>query len=232
MFGILGTCLNLDIEVVDAFNPYANKKIINTLNSTILSEKTDISPGAIGCWLSHRELWSRIVEENIKSALIFEDDVDLASGFNEKLSSVMSQLSSKNVYWDILYVGHCYQRTSLQEPIITNPVIVQASSSPVCMHAYGLSFGGAKKLLSKITKFKKPIDQQVSDLSNIRKINAYSINPAIAKQGAFSGDTNINLDPEFRQGNKILTDYSIQKCIKQIKAEKSFFLSPKNIILS
>jgi glycosyl transferase family 25 len=33
-----------------------------------------LTPGEIGCYLSHRKVWQKIVNENLYFALVFEDD--------------------------------------------------------------------------------------------------------------------------------------------------------------
>jgi len=35
-----------------------------------------LGPGEVGCFLSHRQLWQRMIDENLSQALIIEDDVD------------------------------------------------------------------------------------------------------------------------------------------------------------
>ncbi|OLY84513.1 hypothetical protein AYI68_g1334 [Smittium mucronatum] len=141
----------------------------------------------------------------------------------------MSQLKSKNQYWDMLYIGHCHQNKPTQSPIISSPVVVQKSSDPKCMHAYGVSLSGAKKLLENLVKFEHPIDLQILGLLNSDKFVSYSINPEIAKQGAFTGETSVNTDPVAHQGGRTLHGYSVKSCLDHVKSKKSYFLSPKKI---
>lgn len=46
----------------------------------------EIGRGEIACFLSHRALWRRMVEEGLDQALILEDDVALAPGFDAALA--------------------------------------------------------------------------------------------------------------------------------------------------
>lgn len=36
----------------------------------------DMTSGALGCWRSHANAWKKIIEEDIQTALILEDDAD------------------------------------------------------------------------------------------------------------------------------------------------------------
>ncbi|OMJ14757.1 putative inactive glycosyltransferase 25 family member 3 [Smittium culicis] len=132
----------MNVEIKDAVNSYTNKQIISNITALPIIGKYDLTVGSIGCWHSHRSLWSEILEKKIGKSLILEDDVDLVNGFKSKISSVMSQLETKNIYWDILYVGHCFQHSPKDPPIISYPVVVQTSTSPVCTHAYAVSLSG------------------------------------------------------------------------------------------
>lgn len=44
-----------------------------------------IGPGEIGCFLSHRKAWQRIVDEDLPHALVIEDDAVFLPGFAEAL---------------------------------------------------------------------------------------------------------------------------------------------------
>ena len=44
-------------------------------------------PGAVGCWASHRAIWKKMIDENIDSALIFEDDA-LVEGWNPAILDI------------------------------------------------------------------------------------------------------------------------------------------------
>ena len=49
--------------------------------------------GVLGCALSHIALWKKIIEDDIPSAIILEDDVELVPNFRDKLEFNLQQLS-------------------------------------------------------------------------------------------------------------------------------------------
>lgn len=69
--------------------------------------KFPVSPGAIGCFLSHRELWGAIATGHASHAIVLEDDVHLS----HEAASFFSDLSWVPKDADVVHVGgslrHC-----------------------------------------------------------------------------------------------------------------------------
>jgi len=57
-----------------------------------------LSPGEIGCFLSHYGLWQRLVEARTPCALILEDDARLEDGF----AIIVEEILKADVEWDIV----------------------------------------------------------------------------------------------------------------------------------
>ena len=55
-----------------------------------------IKPGAIGCFLSHRRAWQRLVESGLDAALICEDDIALTEGL-DRLGSVAAGIPDLDI---------------------------------------------------------------------------------------------------------------------------------------
>lgn len=81
------TLENID-EIYDAV--LAQKKIKRQLNS-----------GEIGTAISHKNIYKKMIDENIKSALILEDDITLLKGFMD----VYHTLSNLNIGNKIILLG-------------------------------------------------------------------------------------------------------------------------------
>eukprot|EP00331_Platyophrya_macrostoma_P010723 CAMPEP_0176426198 /NCGR_PEP_ID=MMETSP0127-20121128/11810_1 /TAXON_ID=938130 /ORGANISM="Platyophrya macrostoma, Strain WH" /LENGTH=202 /DNA_ID=CAMNT_0017807441 /DNA_START=273 /DNA_END=881 /DNA_ORIENTATION=+ len=62
----------------------------------------DLTPGAIGCALGHRRIWQRVVDEDIKTALILEDDVEFHPRFARLLPDLWRRIPSD---WGMVYFG-------------------------------------------------------------------------------------------------------------------------------
>jgi len=76
---ILANC-PVACQVVDAVDgkELSSAELDDVYQSSLHSPKYpfSLSSGEIGCFLSHRRLWQRMVDENRSQALIIEDDVD------------------------------------------------------------------------------------------------------------------------------------------------------------
>ena len=58
--------------------------------------------GFMGCWDSHRRLFTQVKNDNLDMVLVLEDDIEVCEDFNNKLVKVMSELPED---WDLLYLG-------------------------------------------------------------------------------------------------------------------------------
>lgn len=104
------------------------------------------SPGIIGCYLSHLEIWKHIASKNKEGwYMIFEDDAKIIEGFNENLEGVFEDLRKwdhKNRYPEVIHLSNDMN------------LFVKSSSTlyktPVfnTMRGYMVSNVGARKLVS------------------------------------------------------------------------------------
>lgn len=93
--------------------------------------------GAIGCTLSHLKLLRHIIDNNIESATIFEDDVVFHPKW-DILSKRYYHHTPKN--YDMIYIGN--QINTQSNKINTEPAF--------CTHAYIVTLMGARKLITSI----------------------------------------------------------------------------------
>ena len=76
---------------------------ISQLKSAMFTKNsTNYSSGAVGCALSHLNLWKKCIEIN-KPILIMEDDVIVSYEFTKHLDTVMQMLPEN---WDILQLSY------------------------------------------------------------------------------------------------------------------------------
>ncbi|MDE0407754.1 MAG: glycosyltransferase family 25 protein, partial [Alphaproteobacteria bacterium] len=60
-----------------------------------------LSPGEIGCFLSHYALWERLVETGTPHAIVLEDDARLEDGF----PVVVEEILKSGVEWDVVHLA-------------------------------------------------------------------------------------------------------------------------------
>lgn len=62
-----------------------------------------LTTGQLGCFMSHFTIWHYMVEKNIPSALILEDDFDLQDDFIRRLGENLEEARGED--WNLMYLG-------------------------------------------------------------------------------------------------------------------------------
>ena len=117
-----------------------------------LNNGYNLRPHQIGCWQSHFQIWKKMIRENKKQLLIFEDDCSFVVDFKEKLNESLEFIKNKNV--DICFLGYSGANINIQ-----NNFSLIRGGCPRCLHAYILTLNGAKKLVNKMEIIDFPIDE-------------------------------------------------------------------------
>lgn len=156
----------------------------------------------MGCFMSHRKTWKKIVENNDRYALIMEDDCQLVPDFDSKLDKVLDELTHRNPHWDFLYCGYFgaakrdksytplqYIIKSVLPNIPQKPCDNRYSFIPECpigLHCYIVSQKGARKLI----KYMKMIDNHV-DVMFLKYAKFFNVYASVEQLGyqAFDDST-------------------------------------------
>lgn len=168
--------LNLNYEFFEAIDG------LNTDHSGIYTGWIDsyhnryITKGEVGCSLSHYYIWKKIINENIETAIILEDDIEVIdNNFIEKAKNI----DSNN--YDILYLSRKKITGEIEKPY-NDDIVYAAPSYWLC--SYVVSLSGAKKLKNNIF-FNNiiPVDEYIpylySNTYNKHLDNVYSEIPKI-----------------------------------------------------
>lgn len=138
-----------------------------------------VNDGVVATWYSQTRVWKKMIENNDKSALILEDDVDIEWDIERIWPNVERSLSKD---WEVVFLGHCWGRelgsrsgsarslpfnrsltlgTALPEPQYVHPQLHKASE-PRCLHGYAVSQKGAQHLLELFSDpwrtYQTPVD--------------------------------------------------------------------------
>jgi len=181
--------LSIPYEVFEAVdgndidtNQLLNDGVIGNVGyQSILNTKNNIprvfhyelgSPGAIGCALSHINLYKKIVEENSPDTayLIFEDDALVNTLRYEDINYLVNALPDD---WHLYQIGagkFITYTKSLNSPI-ENPILYKLNKFHGT-HAYVINLNGAKWLLNSDKFF--PINQQFD--SHLSELTEYGFN--------------------------------------------------------
>ena len=188
--------LNMTSEIIDAVDGklLTDNNISNYYSETPLhcpSYPFKVNKGEIGCFLSFRKAWQKIVDQKLSAGLVFEDDVSLdIEIFNESLTSALKWIdeygyiqfqvrdipkNSKSIKSD--------HRVHLLQPM---PTLLRCSAQLV-------SYSTAKKLLEITKRFDRPVDGLLQ-LNWDTKINITTISPSgVIDNTHASGGSNLSL---------------------------------------
>jgi GR25 family glycosyltransferase involved in LPS biosynthesis len=148
--GIIGT------EIYDSFKN----------ENRFLNNGYNLRPHQIGCWQSHYKIWQKMIKENIKTLLIFEDDCFFVCDFKERLRETINFINNKN--FDIFFLGYSGANINLQ-----NKLEFSQNGCPRCLHAYILTLSGAKKLVHKMETIDYPIDEIIGKMFFKKELNGF-----------------------------------------------------------
>ena len=133
--------------------------------------------GEVGCALSHKKIYQKMIDDNIPYAVILEDDAVVKEGFNE----VVSLVYKNNLSWHIILLGHyrgfehnqetnsidsIWSRHSLNKTYRLGKIVKGGLGA----HGYIISQEGAKQILDflEYDELYLPIDKITSN--NIIKV--------------------------------------------------------------
>ncbi|MBI3441226.1 MAG: glycosyltransferase family 25 protein [Proteobacteria bacterium] len=118
----------------------------------------DLSPGEMGCLLSHRAIYQHMVDNNLDKAIVLEDDVFLSPDFPE----VVGELLNLPLQWDMIrfldrekvYRYSRPIRVLARKPYVLNRVLLTAGGA----YGYMLTQKAARTFLQHMYKNVLPVD--------------------------------------------------------------------------
>lgn len=134
----------------------------------------ELSIGAVGCYLSHMNVWNEIQNNPNECAVVFEDDTNPTIRI-DKINTILNELPPD---WDILLLGGLYNR---KNGVSSNLCKVNMF---LCAHAYIINKKGIAKLLNNALPMKKQVDWMMFEDSSVciygLKENSWMQNQQIA----------------------------------------------------
>ena len=149
-------------ELIQIIEPSAMKSILDNYRK----KHYDLSYGAVGCYLSHINIWKKFETNNLDYIIIFEDDANPVFNFTE-LQKIIKNNTPND--WDIILFGGIYNKYKNVNNYIDKIYSFYET------HAYIINKKGALKLLLKAFPIKKQLDSWLCDLASNNYVNIYGI---------------------------------------------------------
>ncbi|KAG7316142.1 hypothetical protein KOW79_021008 [Hemibagrus wyckioides] len=168
-----------------------------------------LTKGELGCFLSHYNIWTEIVERGLQRSLVIEDDLRFEPFFKRKLQKLMQEVEAEELDWDLIYIGRKRMQVDHPEKPVPNiRNLVEADYSYWTL-GYMISLQGANKLLraeplSKmlpVDEFlpvmynKHPVEDYMSHYE-VRDLRAFSAEPLLVYPTHYTGDPGYISDTE------------------------------------
>ena len=134
-----------------------------------------LTRGEIGCYDSHYRLWKHMVDSNIQSAFILEDDADINYGHMavDRIHQMFEEIQKNNVAWDVIYLGHNNNKPPRRRigACLGTPAGVQG------LFMYLISLEGAKKLIANAMPMTQPVDDYM--FASQDRVRQFTLEPRL-----------------------------------------------------
>lgn len=189
--------LGLPYELIEAVDGSALSDEDFKISSPELSQKTiyrQLTPGEVGCALSHIHLWERMLRDDITEVLIFEDDALIA----QAMLGVLENRDKLPENWEHINFTTWSRVFPFGDLIFDIYRAGKFLDRPFSAVAYLLTNSGAEKLLSKV----KPLYIPIDDYFSIVGLNSYAVEPQVVSRmnfGSSIGKREKGIKPKLRE---------------------------------
>jgi len=202
-----------ELDIIKYVTPDAYNQVMETDATKRRKHHYDITKGAVGCYLSHLDIYRKIAASNKKYGLIFEDDVMIATDFYKRMLYGLNTVPGD---WDIYLLGLICLKCDIKSEYIN-------VNRFWGLHGYLVKKEAAQRLVNNLDKLiSKQIDADISLLIKEKRVKVYGINPIIvAQQNAFLSDIQVpvenNIDAFNEEFNQKQLKHFITKYDKKLK---------------
>ncbi|MGB1361128.1 MAG: glycosyltransferase family 25 protein [Alphaproteobacteria bacterium] len=181
------------------FDAVDGRKELNKKYETMVDRKLakirlgrEISNPEIGCGLSHAMVYKKMVQENIKNAIVLEDDVILDKDFAEMVNKSLCEKSN----YDFIFLYHLYGRAMRfgKDKFLKDYNICKMAKTPNSTAGYYLNNKMANYLYKRVLPISWVADWNVK----LDSMNTALIYPRIVRHPAIKN----SLIESGRKGNK------------------------------
>ncbi|ARD87203.1 glycosyl transferase [Rickettsia amblyommatis] len=147
-------------------NYYSDSKILNHT----------LTAGELGCYCSHREIWLKMVKDNIPYALIIEDDAILNDDFRNKLLTMLKHLPTDR---DLIYLSLSHSKNKIFYNIYNNPYLKKIGHGGYfnTTTGYLIHLKAAQKFLEYSKNFTLEIDNVMYQAFMHSEVQSYVTSP-------------------------------------------------------
>eukprot|EP00466_Bigelowiella_natans_P000028 jgi/Bigna1/125320/aug1.1_g28 len=131
----------------------------------------DLTRGALGCALSHINIWRRIVSEKLQRVLVLEDDAHFSHNFRQDLEARISHVPDD---WGVIYLAHL----NVKDGVFWHPDqgfvglgVQYANADTRTTVAYIVNYEAAKRLLQVTIPLYFQVDTHMTSFVAFQSLN-------------------------------------------------------------
>lgn len=158
-----------DADLVKLLTPDAFERLRAMRASGVRQDHPDLTPGAVGCYLSHVDVWRRLAAGGAPYAFVFEDDAAPPRDTLARFEAARAQIPAG---WDLLLLG--YEGDGEPRGPGTRRV-----SEFRRTHAYVVSAAAARKLLASALPISQQVDWELSARIRSAGLGVYGTVPEL-----------------------------------------------------
>lgn len=148
------------------------------ITSIDIIENKKMDKGAIGCSLSHINLWKSVRNNRDKMFIVFEDDCLIGTNFNQNLNAIIKEAPRG---WDIIYLGGSNLKGKKISKNLMVPVKVNKKSTHnTGTYAMLINSKCLDTLIKNNTPLRENIDQNLKN-NLYEKLKVFFVVPPLVK---------------------------------------------------
>ena len=144
----------------------------------------ELTRGAVGCYLSHMDAWTRLLTSDKDVIMVCEDDAVLDRDIGRK---VMVSLETLPAGWDVLLLGYWCVKCDRQQGF-------RKMHRFFGLHCYLINRGAVAKIKAYAgTRVSQQVDSMLSDMCSEGRLEVYGVDEKAAVQSGSSSTVQIPL---------------------------------------
>ena len=163
-----------DLDIASMVTPLALQEINDGTANGYRRNHYELTIPAVGCYMSHLGVWTRLLNSPRDHVFVFEDDASLPRDLGSKMSEIMKVVPDD---WDIVLLGYVLTKFNVG-------VYYHRVRRFYCLHAYLISQRGVRKIMAtnQLYPIAKQIDTVLSDMTDMGLLNVYASPSPIVRQ--------------------------------------------------
>src|SRR5262249_53306425 len=157
-------------EVVKATDTKAEADHFLREEGIIIDNYTPHLPAVLFCTISHLRVWKAIVDQNLRHAIVLEDDVTIRDGFGPFIRKLKKHLPAS---FDMVHLYVSEERSEWLKAVSNEKKAYVSYVPRWGRSAYLLSRAGAEKLLLNFKTITQDGDCRISEMAQKGELSVY-----------------------------------------------------------